>query len=74
MKEKIIEIINEIKPYLNNDGGNIEFIKYEDNIVFVKLTGACGHCPHQNETLKNGILKTLQSEIPEVKDVINVEI
>ena len=74
MEERIIEIINNIKPYLNSEGGNIDFIKYEDGIVFVKLTGACSHCPHQNETIKNGVLKTLQNEIPEIKDVINVEI
>lgn len=74
MEEKIKNIIEEIKPYLNSEGGNIDFIKYEDGIVFVKLTGACGCCPHQNETLKNGVLRTLQEEIPEIKDVINVEI
>lgn len=74
MEEKIIEVINGIKPYLNSEGGNIDFIKYEDNIVYVKLTGACSCCPHQNETIKNGVLKTLQNEIPEIKDVINVEI
>ena len=74
MEERIKNIIEEIKPYLNSEGGNIDFIKYEDGIVFVKLTGACGCCPHQNETLKNGVLRTLQEEIPEIKDVINVEI
>ena len=50
MKESEIEIkiknlIEKIRPYLINDGGNIEFIKYEDNIVYVKLTGACDGCP-----------------------------
>lgn len=74
MNEKIIEIINGIKPYLNSDGGNIEFIKYEDDIVYVKLTGACGCCSFRNDTIKNGILLTLKNEIPSIKDVINVEI
>lgn len=72
--EKIKEIIEGIRPYLNSDGGDINFISYEDNIVFVKLTGACGGCAYRNETIKNGVLKTLQEEIPEIKDVINVEI
>lgn len=74
IEKKIKEIIEGIRPYLNSDGGDINFINYEDGIVFVKLTGACGGCAHRNETIKHGVLKTLQEEIPEIKDVINVEI
>ena len=56
MKEKKIrEIIDKIVPYLNSDGGNLEFIKLEDDIVYIKLTGACGCCPHKNETIKYDI-------------------
>ena len=72
--EKSKEIIEKIVPYLNSDGGNLEFIKLEDNIVYIKLTGACGCCPHKNETIKYGILESIKEEIPEIKDVINVEI
>lgn len=74
MEEKINYVLDNLRPYLNSDGGDVEFIKYEDGIVFVKLTGACGSCPHRNETIKGGILQSLQSEIPEIKDVINVEL
>lgn len=78
MNESVVEniknIIERIRPYLNSDGGDINFINYEDGIVFVKLTGACGGCAYRNETIKNGVLKTLQEEILEIKDVINVEI
>lgn len=74
MEEKIMEIINDLKPYLNSEGGNIEFIKYEDGTVFVRLTGACSHCIYQDDTLKEGLLKSLQEQIPEIKEVINVEI
>ncbi len=69
-----MEIINDLKPYLNSEGGNIEFIKYEDGTVFVRLTGACSHCIYQDDTLKEGLLKSLQEQIPEIKEVINVEI
>ena len=48
---KIIEVIEEIRPYLNLDGGDISFVKYEDHCVYVKLLGACSHCMAQDETL-----------------------
>ena len=72
--EKIKNIIEKITPYLNSDGGNIELVKVEDNVVYVKLTGACGCCPHRNETIKYGILESIQSKCPEITDVINVDI
>ena len=74
MEENIIYILDQIRPYLNSDGGDVEFIKYEDGIVFIKLTGACSYCDHRNDTIKISIFQTLQSEIPEIKDVINVEL
>lgn len=74
-KEQIIKkIIEELRPYMNNDGGDIEFIKYEDNYVFVKLYGACSHCGYQDFTLNDNILEVIKEKIPEVKGVINVEI
>ena len=69
MEERIIEIINEIKPYLNSDGGDIEFVRYEDNIVYIKFYGACSGCVHKNETIKNLVLTMLQDSIDEIKDV-----
>ncbi len=74
IEEKIKEVINNLRPYLNSDGGDIEFIKYEDKTVFVKLTGACHGCPHSNITIKNGVLEALKEEIPEIENVINVEL
>ena len=70
---KIIEIINKIRPFLINDGGNIEFIKYEDNIVYVSLLGACAGCEMIDITLKDGIEDLIINEIPEVKEVVNVD-
>lgn len=71
-EEKIIEIIDKLKPYLINDGGNIEFIKYEDNIVYIKMLGACANCQMLDLTLKEGIESAIMSEVPEVKGVVNV--
>ena len=65
---------NDIKPYLNYDGGDIEFIKYEDNYVYVKLFGTCSHCGYQDYTLNNNILELIKEKVPEVKEIINVEI
>jgi len=73
--EKIIkEIIDDIRPYLNNDGGDIEFIKYEDNTVFVKLYGACNHCGLQDYTLNDNILELIKEKLPEANNIINVDI
>ncbi len=69
MENKVKEIINELRPFLMNDGGNIEFVKLEDNIVYVILQGACAGCPMQEITLKDGIEKTIISKIPEIKEV-----
>ena len=74
MKEKeakIIEIINRLRPFLVNDGGNIEFIKYEDNIVYIKMMGACSNCQMLDLTLKDGIEAAIKEEVPEVIQVIN---
>ena len=73
VEEKIINEIEKLKPYLQNDGGNIEFVKYEDGKVYVKLTGACAACSLIDVTLKEGIEEILVSEIPEVKEVVKVD-
>ncbi len=70
---KIILLIDKLKPFLINDGGNLEFVKYEDNIVYVRLLGACKDCAMMDITLKEGIEEIIVSEIPEVKEVRNVD-
>lgn len=72
--ERINEVFDEIRPYINAEGGNIDFIKYENGTVFVKLNGACAHCGYQDDTINETLLKSLQISIPEIKEVINVEI
>ena len=71
-EEKIIEVINNIKPYLNMDGGDIEYVKYEDGYVYIKLSGACAECQMIDFTLKEGIEEAIKEEVPEVLEVINV--
>lgn len=71
-EEKIKEIINKLKPYLISDGGDIEFVKYENNIVYIKMLGACAGCALIDYTLKDGIEMAIKEEVPEVKEVINV--
>ena len=71
IEEKIKTEIEKIKPFLNNDGGDIEFVSFEDGIVHVKLTGACAGCSMIDYTLKDGIEEILISEIPEVTSVVN---
>ena len=73
IETKIVSIIDRIRPFLISDGGNIEYIKYENNIVYVKLTGACANCNMMDITLKNGIEQLIINDIPEIKEVINIE-
>jgi len=73
MEEKVKEILDQIRPALQADGGNVELIEVTDQgIVKVKLTGACGSCPMSTYTLKMGIEQRLKDMIPEVKGVEQV--
>lgn len=71
-QEKIIEVIDQLRPFLVNDGGNIEFIKYEDDIVYIHMMGACANCHMLDLTLREGIEAAIKEEIPTVKEVLNV--
>lgn len=71
-KKRIIEIIDELRPFLMYEGGNIEFIDYKDDIVYIKMLGACSNCHMLDLTLKDGIEATLKEEIPSIKEVVNV--
>ena len=71
-EEKIKNIINKLRPYLIGDGGDIEFVKYENNIVYIKMLGACAGCALIDYTLKDGVEQAIKEEVPEVKEVINI--
>lgn len=70
--EKIKEIIDKLRPFLISDGGNIEFVKYEDGIVYIKMLGACAGCAIIDTTLKDGVECAIKEEVPTVKEVINI--
>ena len=65
MNETIIAALEEIRPYLQRDGGDVEFVDYtEDKIVLVRLQGHCAGCPYSQMTIKNGIQEILQEQFP----------
>jgi len=73
MKDRVLNAINQIRPNLQADGGDVELVEVgEDGIVKVRLTGACKGCPMSQMTLKMGIEKFLKKEVPEVREVVSV--
>ena len=72
MKEKVEAVLEEIRPMLQRDGGDVELVEIADNVVKVRLQGACHGCPMSQMTLKNGIEKLIKEKIPEVTAVENV--
>ncbi len=73
MKEQVEEAIKQIRPMLQADGGDVEFVDVEDGVVKVRLQGACAGCPMSQMTVKNGIERLLKEKIPEVKSVESVQ-
>ncbi len=72
--EKIHIALEQIRPFLNDDGGDIEFIELtDDNIVKVKFLGACSDCSMSAMTLKGGVEEAIKKSIPEIISVIMVE-
>ena len=72
IEKRIIEVLDRIRSYLQNDGGDIIFKKYENGVVYVQMLGACSDCPLIDNTIENGIEEAIISEIPEVIKVVNV--
>jgi Fe-S cluster biogenesis protein NfuA len=74
IKKQVEEILNEVRPSLQADGGDVELVDVDEEkgIVKVKLTGACAHCPMSALTLQEGVEKVIKSKIKEVKEVVGV--
>lgn len=73
MEEKLKDAIEVIRPYLQRDGGDVEFVEYtDDKVVKVKLQGACHGCPGAQMTLKGVIERLLKEEYPEIASVESV--
>jgi len=76
MSKKLIEIekaLSEIRPFLQSDGGNIELVSFDNDVVKVRLLGNCISCSVNQMTLKNGVEMTIKKYVPSVKEVISVE-
>lgn len=71
--KQIITVLEKIRPFLNRDGGDVEFIRFENGIVYVKMIGACAGCDLIDSTLQDGIATLLMEEVPGVVAVRNVE-
>lgn len=69
----ILEVLDSIRPFLNADGGDIEFVKYEDDFLYIKLLGACVGCTFIDYTIEDNIYESIKEKIPECKGVINLD-
>ena len=69
----ILEVLDSIRPFLNADGGDIEFVKYEDDFLYIKLLGACVGCTFIDYTIEDNIYESIREKIPECKGVINLD-
>lgn len=71
--QEIEKVINKIRPYIQRDGGDVEFIAFEDGIVYVKMLGACSDCLMQDDTIKEGVEMILMEEVEGIKEVKVIE-
>ncbi|MBI9034987.1 MAG: NifU family protein [Bacteroidales bacterium] len=73
LEEKVKKVIEQVRPYLQADGGDIKFVEITDDlVVMVELQGACGSCPYSTMTLKNGVEEAVKKAIPEIKSVESI--
>ena len=72
MKENVEAILEQIRPALQADGGDVELVDVKDGVVSLRLTGHCAGCPMSTMTLKMGIERVLREKMPEVKEVVSV--
>ena len=70
--ENVESVLDELRPFLMADGGNVEVVEIDGPIVKVRLQGACGSCPSSTMTLKMGIERKMRESIPEVSEVVQV--
>lgn len=69
LREKVEEVLDKVRVGLKSEGGDIELIDIKDNVVYVKLKGACGTCPMSTLTMKNWVETSIKKEIPEITAV-----
>lgn len=71
-EEEIKKVIHKLRPYLQRDGGDIEYVDFKDGIVYVRMLGACAGCTMIDDTLKDGVEQILMEEVPGVLEVQNI--
>ena len=75
LNQRVEEIINQIRPQLQADGGDIRLVELTpENVVKVELQGACGSCPHSKITLKHGVEALLKKHLPEIQSVEDIHL
>jgi Fe-S cluster biogenesis protein NfuA len=75
LEQKVLNVLDQVRPYLQQDGGDLVYVGITDDMtVEVELTGACGACPFSTMTLKNGVEATLKKVLPEIKEVVAVNL
>ena len=72
LAQRVTEVIDSIRPYIQGDGGDIELVSIDDGVVRVRLRGACSSCPHALMTLKMGVERHMRERVPEIKAVEGV--
>ena len=72
MEEQIKNVLHKLRPYLQRDGGDIEYVDFKDGIVYVRMLGACAGCTMIDDTLKDGVEQILMEEVPGVLEVQNI--
>ncbi len=72
IEEQIKNVIHKLRPYLQRDGGDIEYVDFKDGIVYVRMLGGCAGCTMIDDTLKDGVEQILMEEVPGVLEVQNI--
>lgn len=73
IEEQIEVVLDKIRPFLNNDGGDVEFINFDDGVAYVRMKGNCVNCELADVTLKDMIEASLMFEIPEIKKIVDID-
>jgi len=72
MRDKVEAVLDDIRPSLQADGGDVQLVDAKEGVVTVRLLGACGGCPMATMTLQQGIERKLKEEVPEVNKVVGI--
>ena len=72
IEDQIIDTLERVRPWLKRDGGDIEFVRFNDGIVYVRMLGACIDCSISNEHLKEGVEAILIEEVPGIISVVDL--